>query len=391
MRKGKTKQKGITLIALVITIIVLLILAGVSIATLTGQNGVLTQAQNAKEETEESKEKEEVRVAYMAAKTAKGEDIGELVLESEMNEELKNIGSDGNATGTTNLTVTFPNGNVYTINQTTGEISGPEKEEIEDYKEYTIITHNYWNYEDGEDIGWERIEIELDLDEVTEKYKNKYIEEIESSLTDEFLIVYDINHESGENITFDDLVEEYYKETGVRYTNAKDLVVLGSGMPEDMYYRMIEEIKQQYLNDNNIDSENLNVTVYDFDGEKIYGYISKEEIKNEPGEYIYTVNVNEKTYKFKVVIDRYEIVGDGSNAYVYDFNEKKNLKILSGTIIINGEEQDIPKEDILTEDDYTYIYTHKYFEYKVDEVTKKMNIQCEDIEVEGYIGVIFVT
>ena len=51
----KTKfkgSKGITLIALVITIIVLLILAGVSIAMLTGQNGILTQAQRAKTETE---------------------------------------------------------------------------------------------------------------------------------------------------------------------------------------------------------------------------------------------------------------------------------------------------------------------------------------------------
>ena len=44
-------QKGITLIALVITIIVLLILAGVSIAMLTGQNGILTRAQDATEET----------------------------------------------------------------------------------------------------------------------------------------------------------------------------------------------------------------------------------------------------------------------------------------------------------------------------------------------------
>ena len=44
----RTKQKGITLIALVITIIVLLILAGVSIATLTGQNGILTRASDAK-------------------------------------------------------------------------------------------------------------------------------------------------------------------------------------------------------------------------------------------------------------------------------------------------------------------------------------------------------
>lgn len=40
-------QKGITLIALVITIIVLLILAGVSIAMLTGDNGVLTKAKEA--------------------------------------------------------------------------------------------------------------------------------------------------------------------------------------------------------------------------------------------------------------------------------------------------------------------------------------------------------
>jgi len=44
-------NKGITLIALIITIIVLLILAGVSIATLAGNNGVLTKATHAKEET----------------------------------------------------------------------------------------------------------------------------------------------------------------------------------------------------------------------------------------------------------------------------------------------------------------------------------------------------
>lgn len=44
-------QKGITLIALVITIIVLLILAGVSIAMLTGQNGVLTRSNQAKTDT----------------------------------------------------------------------------------------------------------------------------------------------------------------------------------------------------------------------------------------------------------------------------------------------------------------------------------------------------
>ena len=47
--KERVKSKnGITLIALVITIIVLLILAGVTIATLTGDNGILTKAQSTK-------------------------------------------------------------------------------------------------------------------------------------------------------------------------------------------------------------------------------------------------------------------------------------------------------------------------------------------------------
>ena len=54
MKTLKEGKKGITLIALVITIIVLLILAGVSISMLTGQNGILTQAQTAKEETEKA-------------------------------------------------------------------------------------------------------------------------------------------------------------------------------------------------------------------------------------------------------------------------------------------------------------------------------------------------
>ena len=61
----KTKFKtsnGITLIALVITIIVLLILAGVSIAMLTGDNGILTQAQRAKAETERAAANEQARL-----------------------------------------------------------------------------------------------------------------------------------------------------------------------------------------------------------------------------------------------------------------------------------------------------------------------------------------
>ena len=87
------KNKGITLIALVITIIVLLILAGVSIAMLTGENGILTQAQNAKESTENAGEEEKIKLAAMAAI---GESLGGDIEQGHLEEELDNyFGSDG--------------------------------------------------------------------------------------------------------------------------------------------------------------------------------------------------------------------------------------------------------------------------------------------------------
>ena len=62
----KTKgNKGITLIALVITIIVLLILAGVTIAALSGDNGILTRAKEAKEKTKQAQEDEKQKLSNM--------------------------------------------------------------------------------------------------------------------------------------------------------------------------------------------------------------------------------------------------------------------------------------------------------------------------------------
>ena len=69
-RKNITKSnRAITLIALVITIIVLLILAGVTIAMLTGDNGILTKATKAQISTELSSYKEQLEL-YKTAKTA---------------------------------------------------------------------------------------------------------------------------------------------------------------------------------------------------------------------------------------------------------------------------------------------------------------------------------
>ena len=64
----RREQKGITLIALVITIIVLLILAGVSIAMLTGENGILTKATQSTEETAKGEATEAIKLAVSTIK-----------------------------------------------------------------------------------------------------------------------------------------------------------------------------------------------------------------------------------------------------------------------------------------------------------------------------------
>ena len=61
-----TNNKGITLIALVITIIVLLILAGVSIAMLTGENGILTRANDSTLATSRAEVAERVNMELSA-------------------------------------------------------------------------------------------------------------------------------------------------------------------------------------------------------------------------------------------------------------------------------------------------------------------------------------
>ena len=104
----KEAQKGITLIALVITIIVLLILAGVSIAMLTGQNGILTQAQNAKTTTENKSAEEKVKLAVMGTRA----DDGTLTV-GKLRTELANYG--GTVEGDTFPVTATVDGKSFTV------------------------------------------------------------------------------------------------------------------------------------------------------------------------------------------------------------------------------------------------------------------------------------
>ena len=92
------QTKGITLIALVITIIVLLILAAVSIAMLTGENGILTKASTAKEQTTEAEFEEQVKIAVMSAKANTTGKIDKTLLKTELEKITGITGVPENAT-----------------------------------------------------------------------------------------------------------------------------------------------------------------------------------------------------------------------------------------------------------------------------------------------------
>ena len=106
------RNKGITLIALVVTIIVLLILAGISINALTGQNGILNRAVESKESTGIAQTEEAIKLSVMAALT---EGSGTLTIEN-LKKELANNGITIPDNATFPVTVTTENSS-YQIDQ----------------------------------------------------------------------------------------------------------------------------------------------------------------------------------------------------------------------------------------------------------------------------------
>ncbi len=135
-KKLENKELGITLIALVITIIVLLILASVSIAMLTGNNGILTQAKLAKENTQVAKEDEENKLSnnneYINAKTGNAVP-GEIVTETKKDNYVDTNGEKA----------TIPEG--FSVDETDNIVSkglvihGPDKENGDNGSEFVWV------------------------------------------------------------------------------------------------------------------------------------------------------------------------------------------------------------------------------------------------------------
>ena len=172
-------KKGITLIALVITIIVLLILAGIAISMLSGENGIINKAVKARNGMDEAKAIECIKLSMTAARTNTNKtDVSEEGLKSELDKYFDN--AEVTQTGSNNYVIEI-DGKIYKINN--GQVTtGYEKETITDgviadaNEGETIDYKIYGNsVQDGEPSPDNPVEIQSVGDLVTEgEYKDKY-------------------------------------------------------------------------------------------------------------------------------------------------------------------------------------------------------------------------
>lgn len=173
------KNKGITLIALVITIIILIILAGVSINLVFGQTGIITRAKEAKEATRAASVEDErnlwiseVELGQTLSENYKSLDeiLGELKDKKLLSEEEVNkVKNDPNNEITiANKTISFK----IKANGSSEEVTDEKWEESEDRKS---ITNGEITVEIGDKIFYNPI------DGLAENYNNTYLSEEESN------------------------------------------------------------------------------------------------------------------------------------------------------------------------------------------------------------------
>lgn len=152
------KMKGITLIALVITIIILLILSGITLIILTGDEGIINRAQIAKQKTEQAQQKDQ---DYL-------EDVSNIIdnISSSTNDEKKtknNFVAYFNSVFN-NGTTTLRDIDILDFNSECASVSGSQLtiKQKGEYTAYIVVGHSPINnsftshtflFANGENIG----------------------------------------------------------------------------------------------------------------------------------------------------------------------------------------------------------------------------------------------
>lgn len=180
MKKTKVKvieYRGITLMSLVITVIVLLILAGISIGMISGENGILNKARKSKNSIDEATTLEYIKTSIAASRTPDN-DVNEQTLQKELDKffdksEIIVVNENDYMINVNDKIYNYSNGEVtsgYELKTSTNGI-------IEASKDPKIVSSKIYgnSIQDGDPSPDSPVEIQSVGDLVTEgEYKDKY-------------------------------------------------------------------------------------------------------------------------------------------------------------------------------------------------------------------------
>ena len=139
MKQKLKNEKGITLVALVITIIVLLILAGVTLSMVMGDSGIFGKANQAKEQTQLSNAEEIIKLAVLENKVKSVSGDADALTNEELKTEIgKKLTEQG-----------------YTVSGSTVTYYGDKTIDIENYLEKESKTYTAYNVGDQVTVGGE--------------------------------------------------------------------------------------------------------------------------------------------------------------------------------------------------------------------------------------------
>ena len=304
------KNKGITLIALVITIIVLLILAGVAIAMLSGENGILKKAAEAKTKTEKSQDNELQKLTGY-----------EMIIDKFQNED---IGIKWNDDGT----VTGIKFDAEDNRAPAKKVKGLE-ESLEKYGCKISIKYNDRTKKD-EEIKEEKENLDITTGMGIEK---------DGKIIARIVIFGDVNCDGAVDIDDAELIRSYY----CYEINLMDFQIKAADIKQDNEINEddsieIEKFSGWVLSGKDLaqDREIENVKIRRI-YKKLHEYIAKLD---ESTGYSFTYNEEEDTYKLKgtkngtKVEELVSVLPDSSKVKIVD---KDGKEIENGTNIKDGD------------------------------------------------------
>ena len=311
------RNKGITLIALVITIIVLLILAGVAISMLSGENGILKKAAEAKTKTEETQDIENKILAstelqmYFSTNNKKRYASYGYITNIELREKTSSLLADL----PDGYTIWDKNGNK--IEEDTNLLTGMTVRNKEGEKVGTVVIYGDVNGDNAID-GEDSLYIQLEMDKGGRLYG-------------EARVAADINHD-GEINSDDSLLAMLINLNRI----PEDLQNKAAMNPNDIICHTNEEWREKYLN---IIKERINETQYTVEyDEKNSRYVLKGGTKEtKAGEILDIINddsIDIRKSDGKTVLDREDLLDKVYRLYYKSKEEEKRSEDINLNIVI---------------------------------------------------------